>query len=111
MAPVEGGFVDAEQVGHVLRGEIGQGLDLLPQEGLLGFGAEEGGASVIKKDPVPRLGRGGMIGIVVVVGCDILDHWATFFLIFLGNGDSFPIMAVFSAPVNGQGSPSPAKRW
>ena len=71
---MEGCLVNTEEVGGLQRLTCGEGGDLLPGEGLAGGGGEQGAALVIEKDPISSLGLGGMIGVIVVVGCDVLDH-------------------------------------
>ena len=73
-APVKGSLIDTEEVGGLQRLTAGEVRDLLPGEGLAGGGREQSAALMIEKDPIPSFGLGGMIGIVVMVGSDVLDH-------------------------------------
>ena len=105
MAPVKSHVVNGKQISKGKLRQIRQRLRLLPQEGQTSGAIQKRNGVLVKKDPVPGLGRAGVIGVVIAVGRNILNHRDSFFL----SENVLPPLWRFSPPLStasgGKGSP------
>lgn len=74
MAPVKSDVIDGKEIGTGQCRKIGAGVCLLPGERETALAAEEGASVLIEEDAVPVLRLGGVVGVVIPVGRNILDH-------------------------------------
>lgn len=74
MAPVKSDVIDGKEIGTGQCREIGAGVCLFPGEREPALAAEKGAPVLIEEDTVPVLWLGRMVGVVIPVGCNILDH-------------------------------------